>query len=116
MNPLEFVFYMQILIGVIMADYIMIAADFGYQAYRCRKLNWIMGRQMCLVFIFLLCAICGYGLRAIQTSTLVDMCLESPLSPQFILILHSALALFSGAFLLSDSPREIMLKLAEDKI
>ena len=108
MNPLDFVSVMQPLLGFIMAAYLIIAAQFGYEASKIGVADDAVRAMLLLVAIFVLCAVCGYGLRAIQPGVLVAMCLENPLPPVVIILLHASLAFASGVYILTGQAGVIM--------
>ena len=108
MTPYQFVGYMQVLLGFIMAEYVIIAAQFWYESRQVKAEGEAAAALGQLVAIFVLCAICGYGTRAIQPGLLTAMCIGSPMPPWLMLGFHALLALFSALFILSRRTRVIM--------
>ncbi len=108
MSPGQFVGSMQLLLGFIMAEYVIIAIQFWYVGRQAKAQGEAATALGQLVAIFLLCAICGYGTRAVQPGLLVAMCLGSPFPPWLILGFHAALAIASALFILSQRPRVII--------
>ena len=98
----EFVSSMQMTLGAIIGEYLIIFVQCVWASFKRGVADAAVRAQLSFAGIFFFCSIAGYLFRAIQPELLVSMCLGNPANPTVILLVHLAIVMAAAVFILTD--------------